>query len=45
MKKESNNEEGFGIEGWYSSDRGCSKHSPKWQWGMLTDKTGMWLKE
>jgi hypothetical protein len=36
MKKESNNEEGWGIEGGYSSDRGHSQHSLAWQHGIST---------
>jgi hypothetical protein len=39
MKKESNDEEGWGIEGGYSSNRGCCRHSLAWQCSMLRDKT------
>jgi hypothetical protein len=39
MKKESNDEEGWGIEGRCSSNRGHGRHSLAWQHGMLRDKT------
>jgi hypothetical protein len=39
MKEESNYEEGWGIEGGYSSNRGHSRHSLAWQCSMLRDKT------
>ncbi len=35
---ESENEDGIGIRGGYSSDRGRSKHSGAWQTGKLRDK-------
>ncbi len=34
MKKESNDEEGWGIEGGCSSNRGGSQHSLAWQRGI-----------
>jgi hypothetical protein len=39
MKKVSDDEEGWEIEGGYTSDRGRSRHSIAWQHGMLRDKT------
>ena len=36
---ESEDEEGFGLVGGYSSDRGHSRHSLAWQHGTLRDKT------
>ncbi len=42
VRKETNDksedEDGFGIGGGYSSDRGCSRHSGAWQRGKLRDK-------
>jgi hypothetical protein len=39
MKKESDDEEAWGIKGGYSSNRGCSRHNLAWQCSMLRDKT------
>jgi hypothetical protein len=38
-RNESENEEGFGLEGGYSLVRGRSKHSLAWRKGTLRDKT------
>jgi hypothetical protein len=38
-KGESNDDESWGFEGGYSSNRGCSRHSLDWQNGKLGEKT------
>jgi hypothetical protein len=38
-RNESEDEEGFGLEGGYSLERGCSRHSLAWRKGTLRDKT------
>ncbi len=38
-RNESEDEEGFGLEGWYSLERGRSRHSLAWRKGILRDKT------
>jgi hypothetical protein len=37
--EEQDDEESWGIEGGYSSDRGCSRHSLDWQSGKLRENT------
>ncbi len=39
MGEEQDDEESWGFEGGYSSDRGCSRHSLDWQSGKLRENS------